>query len=149
MTVLGVVLCLVAAVAWAVYSVIVRHLADLGYETIAMTKRIFAWGLVFMVVSQLVRGGTFPLQAIAQPVVLGNLAFLGILASAGCFVTWNYSVKHLGAAAASAYIYLQVPISVVAAVFLLGEPMTALIVLGIVLVMVGLVLSEDFGKAAA
>ena len=62
-----------------------------------MTKRIFAWGLAFMVMSQLARGDAFPFGALSQLVVLGNLAFLGVLASAGCFVTWNYSVKHLGA----------------------------------------------------
>lgn len=142
----GVVLCLAAAVAWAVYSVIVKRLANYGYETIAMTKRIFAWGLAFMVVTRIAMGGPFPFAALVEPVVLGNLVFLGVLASAGCFVMWGYSVKHLGATAASAYIYLQAPIAVVAAVLILGEPMTALIALGIVLVMAGLVLSEGFDR---
>ena len=143
---LGVALCLVGAFVWGVYSVIVKRLSDLGYETIAVTKRIFAWGLVFMIIIRLCMGTPFPFDALAQPVVWGNLAFLGLLASAGCFVTWGFSVKHLGPTLASAYIYLQAPITVVWAVILLGEPFTAVIVVGFVLVIVGLALSEGFDR---
>ena len=141
---IGVVLCLVGALTWAVYSIIIKRLSSYGYDTIAITKRVFAWGLVYMVIMLVVTGDAFPFAALAEPAVLGNLAFLGILASAGCFVTWGYSVKHLGATAASAYIYLQAPITVVWAVILLGEPLTAAIVVGLALVIVGLALSEGF-----
>ena len=142
----GVVLCLVAAVAWAVYSIIVKRLSNLGYETIGMTKRIFAWGLAFMVVFLLASGDSVPVQALTEPIVAGNLVFLGVVASAACFVTWGYSVKHLGPTLASAYIYLQVPISVLFAVILLAEPMNVPIALGIVLVIVGLAISEEFDR---
>ena len=145
-SVLGIVLCLGAAFAWAIYSIIVKRLSNLGYETIATTKRIFAWGLVCMLVTHLVTGEGLTLQAYTEPVVWGNLVFLGLLASAGCFVTWNFSVKHLGPAAASAYIYLQAPITVIWAVILLGEPLTGAIIGGFALVLAGLVLSEDFDK---
>ena len=142
----GVLLCLGAAIAWAVYSIIVKRLSGFGYETIASTKRIFAWGLLFMLVMRPFVGGAFPFGVLAEPLVWGNLAFLGLLASAGCFVTWGYSVKHLGPIAASAYIYLQAPITVMWAVILLGEPLTAAIVGGFLLVIVGLALSEGFDR---
>lgn len=143
---LGVILCLAGAMTWAVYSLIVKRLSDLGYETIAVTKRTFAWGLVFMLVTRLVIGGPFPFEAFANPLVAGNLAFLGLLASAGCFVMWGYSVKHLGATAASAYIYLQAPVTVVWAVILLGEPLTPAIIIGLAMTIVGLALSEGFDR---
>ena len=143
---LGVVLCLLAALSWAVYSIVVKRLADFGYETIAATKRIFAWGLAYMVLIWIATGAAIPLQALSQPLVWGNLAFLGFFASAGCFVTWGYSVKHLGATSASAYIYLQAPLTVVWAAVLLGEPITTAMLCGIVMVIVGLALSEGVGK---
>ena len=145
-SVLGVVLCLAAALAWAIYSIIVKRLANLGYETIATTKRVFAWGLLFMLVAHLATGEGLTPQAYTEPIVWANLAFLGILASACCFVTWGFSVKHLGPTAASAYIYLQAPITVIWAVILLGEPLTGAIVGGFALVLAGLVLSEGFDK---
>ena len=143
---LGVVLCLVSALSWAVYSIIVKQLTTMGYETIAITKRTFVWGLVFMVATMVATGDGIPFDALVEPIVWGNLAFLGILASAGCFVTWGYSVKHLGPTLASAYIYLQAPITVVWAVILLAEPLNVPIVVGIVLVIAGLALSEGFDK---
>ena len=146
---IGIVLCLVGALAWAFYSIIVKRLANLGYETIAMTKRIFAWGIAFMIATRPFLDIPFPFEALAEPIVWGNLAFLGILASAACFVTWGYSVKHLGTAAASAYIYIQAPITVVAAVLMLGDPMTGLIAFGIVLVIAGLIISEGFDRQVA
>ena len=109
-----------------------------------MTKRIFVWGLLFMAVVRFWQGGAIPVDSLILPQVIGNLLFLGFLASAGCFVTWGYSVKHLGPAAASAYIYLQAPLTVFWAVLLLGEPLTPAIVGGFMLVIVGLALSEGF-----
>lgn len=142
----GALLCLGAAVSWAVYSNVIKRLSDYGYETIAVTKRTFAWGLLFLVVIGLITGMDFSLEVLTQPIVFGNLAFLGILASAICFVTWGYSVEHLGPTSASAYIYLQSPLTVVWAVLLIDEPFTAAIVIGIVLVITGLALSEGFDK---
>lgn len=40
----GNLLALLAALVWAVYSVLVQRIASLGYETIASTKRTFLWG---------------------------------------------------------------------------------------------------------
>ena len=138
----GVLLCFIGALTWAVYSIVIKRLSGFGYETIAVTKRTFAWGLAFMLISRVFAGGDFPFAALTEPIVWGNLAFLGLLASAGCFVTWGYSVKHLGPSAASAYIYLQAPITVIWAVLLLGEPLTVAIVVGFMLVIAGLALSE-------
>ena len=144
---LGVGLGLMGAMTWAIYSLVVKKLSNLGYETLAMTKRTFAWGLVFLVGTRVVVGGDVPLSAFTEPAVLGNLAFLGLLASAGCFVTWNVCVKHLGPTYASAYIYLQAPLTVLWAAILLGEPVTPSIVFGIALVIVGLALSEGFDRS--
>lgn len=37
----GDLLALLAALVWAVYSTLVNHLSELGYETVASTKRTF------------------------------------------------------------------------------------------------------------
>lgn len=45
----GDLLAFLAAVVWAVYSMLVKRIGELGYETIASTKRTFLWGLVFII----------------------------------------------------------------------------------------------------
>lgn len=139
----GDLLALLAALVWAVYSVLVRRIADLGYETIVSTKRTFLWGLAFIVPATLLFGGDAPnMEALFQWEDLLNLLFLGVVASAACFATWGVSVKHLGATVSTTYIYLVPAITATASILLLGEPLTALIVLGVLMTIGGLLLSQ-------
>lgn len=56
----------------------------------------------------------FGMQRFLDLSVLANLLFLGLGASALCFVTWNLAVGILGAVKTSVYIYI-VPVITVAA----------------------------------
>lgn len=139
---IGCVLSFGAALVWACYSTIVDRIAGHGYETLASTKRIFAWGLLFML-PMLPFGGALPaLDAFANPANTGNLLFLGFVASAACFATWGFAVKKLGPVATSTYIYLVPAITAAASVLVLGEPFTPPIVLGLALTIGGLALSN-------
>lgn len=140
---LGDLLALLAAVVWAVYSMLVKRIGELGYETIASTKRTFLWGLVFIIPTSVLFGGDLPAvhEALAWDNV-ANLLFLGLIASAACFVTWNVAVRRLGAVASTTYIYLVPAITATASIILLGEPLTVPIVVGLMLTIAGLVLSQ-------
>lgn len=131
----------VAALVWSVYSTLVDRIADAGYETLAATKRIFAWGLLFMMPA-VPFAGAFPTPGLADPLVVANLLFLGLGASAACFATWNFAVKHLGAVVTSTYIYLVPALTGAASALVLGEPVTAPIVAGVALTIAGLMLSN-------
>ena len=75
------------------------------------------------------------------------MLYLGLGASALCFATWNFAIKHLGAVESSVYIYAIPPITVIAAAIVLHEQVTWISLLGIILTLAGLVLSElKFGK---
>ena len=74
------------------------------------------------------------------------LLFLGLGASALCFVLWNYTVEQLGAVMAGLYIYL-VPVTTLFASFLiLGEGISLVKLLGVTLTLFGLFVSE--GKSS-
>ena len=74
---------------------------------------------------------------------LFNILYLGLGASAFCFVTWNFAVKVLGAVKTSIYIYMVPVITVVTSVLILQEKITVLAVIGTVLTLAGLFLSES------
>ncbi len=78
-----------------------------------------------------------------NPINAGNLLFLGLGASALCFVTWNHAVKVLGAVKTSIYIYLVPVITVVTSAIVLQEPVSLLMLAGTLLTCVGLVVSEQ------
>ena len=73
---------------------------------------------------------------------LFNILYLGLGASALCFVTWNFAVKELGAVKTSVYIYMVPVITVITSVIILHEKLTLLAGIGTVLTLIGLFLSE-------
>jgi len=73
---------------------------------------------------------------------LFNIIFLGLGASALCFVTWSFSVKILGAVKTSVYIYLVPVITLCISVAVLQEKITILSALGTTLTLLGLLVSE-------
>lgn len=82
------------------------------------------------------------LSRFANMTYLFNVLYLGLGASALCFVTWNFAVKKLGAVKTSVYIYMVPVITVVTSVLILHEHLTLLAGIGTVLVLIGLFLSE-------
>ncbi len=138
----GDVLALLAAAIWSAYSLITRHISSFGYPVVQTTRRIFAYGLVFMLPALLIFGFRPSLEAVLEPVNLLNLVYLGLGACALCFVTWNFAVGKLGAVKTSTYIYLVPVVTLATSALVLGEPVTPLSAVGAALTVAGLALSE-------
>lgn len=143
---LGDVLALVASFILALYSVLTRKISQYGYNTIQSTRRVFAYGLVFMIPALFVFGFDVELQQFSDPTNIFNILYLGAGASALCFVTWNVAVKILGAVKTSIYIYMVPVITVVTSVIILGEKITLMSGTGTILTLLGLIISEYKGK---
>ncbi len=140
---LGDVLAVGAAFVWAVYSLITKQISTWGCDVILTTRRIFFYGLACMVPCSLFLGFEVDVSLIANPLVVGNMLFLGLGASALCFVTWNFAVATIGAVKTSIYIYLVPVITVITAVIVLAEPITLLASIGVILTLLGLILSQN------
>ena len=139
---LGDVLAMGAAVVWGCYSVLSKKMGGFGYPLIASTRHAFFYGILFMIPALFLFGFRLDLSRFADPLNLFNMVYLGIGASAACFVSWNYAMHSLGAVRASVYIYLVPVITVVFSALILGEPVTVLSLLGMGLTLAGLVLSQ-------
>ncbi|MFA9376851.1 MAG: DMT family transporter [Lachnotalea sp.] len=136
-------LAILAAVAWAAYSILTRKISDYGYHTVATTRHIFFYGLLFMLPSLFLYDFKLKIERFYNLTNLLNLLFLGLAASALCFVTWNFAVKILGAIKTSVYIYLTPVITVVTASIILNEKITVVSFLGTMLTLSGLLISES------
>ena len=139
----GDLLALVAAFVWACYAVLTRKIGSFGYHTILTTRRVFFYGLLFMIPALFLFDFELELSRFTNPVSLLNILFLGLGASALCFVTWNFSVRLLGAVKTSIYIYMVPVITVVTSVLILHEKITVMAAIGTILTLVGLLLSES------
>lgn len=140
---MGDLLALLAALVWACYSILTKKISGYGYSTLITTRRVFCYGIAFMIPAMFLFDVQWELSALTQPVYLLNLIFLGLGASALCFVTWNTAVKLLGPVRTSVYIYMSPVITVVTSALILHEPVTPLAAGGMVLTLAGLFLSED------
>ena len=63
-------------------------------------------------------------------------------ASALCFLAWNKATALIGSVATNVYLYLMPVITVAASALILGEPVTALTLAAIALILAGLALSQ-------
>ncbi len=131
-----------AAVVWGVYSILSKKIGEMGYDTIKATRRIFFYGILFMIPPLFFMDFHPDFGKVVLPVNLFNLVYLGLGASAMCFVTWNYSVRVLGAVKTSIYIYMIPVITIITSIPILHEVITPRAAAGTVLALLGLVLSE-------
>ncbi len=139
---LGDALALVAAFAWAVYSIVVRRF-DGRYTTWFVTRKVFFYGIVTMIPFIAAgMGGGLHLDQLFIPVVAGNVLFLSVVASMLCFYSWNLVLEKLGTVRASNYMYTQPLVSLVCSVVVLGEAITQIALLGAVFILVGIYVAE-------
>lgn len=145
---MGDILAVLAAFVWACYSILTRKSSSFGYPVILTTRRTFFYGILFMIPALFLFDFEIRLERFANITHLLNILYLGLGASALCFVTWNLAVKLLGAVKTSIYIYMVPVITVVTSVLVLKEPITWGSAVGTVLAVAGLFLSEYNGKGS-
>ncbi|MFE4714252.1 DMT family transporter [Paenibacillus sp. NPDC056722] len=140
---LGDLLAVLACISWALYSILLRKINQFQYPSIGMTRRVFFYGLIFMLPVTLISDFRLDLARFGTGSHLWNFLFLGLGASALCYVSWNWSVGILGAIKTSVYFYLTPVVTVIAAYLLLHERITGVGIVGIALTLVGLIVSEQ------
>ena len=138
---LGDLLSLSAAWLWAFYSLIIKKLNG-RYSTAFITRKIFFYGTI----SLLPLFAHEPLYLTTHlwddPVIAGNLLFLGIIASMLCYMLWNVVLKHLGTVRASNYIYFNPVMTLLASSIVLGESLTTVFIIGATLVLGGVFIAD-------
>ncbi|WP_256721833.1 DMT family transporter [Paenibacillus odorifer] len=139
---IGDLLALLAPVVWAIYSVLMRKISLLKVHTIGATRRVFFYGLLFMLPTLFLFDFQLGLSRFKEISNVAHLLFLGLGASALCFLTWNKAVGILGAVKTSVYIYIVPVITVAASALVLNEKITWAILTGTFLTLTGSYISE-------
>ena len=130
-----------AVVTWVIYSIIIAKVQE-KYSSWMITRKIFFYGVVTLLPYFLVEPWDVTWEMMSRPMVWGNIAYLGVLASLGCYMTWNIVIKRLGAVDATNYLYINPIVAMITANLLLGERITPLAIAGTALILVGVYLAE-------
>jgi len=138
----GDLLALLAIVVWALYSVVTRILGKKGYPTLLLTKTMLFYALLGFVLASIIGRQTLDIHLVFQATYLKHFLFLGFVASALCFLFWNFALRTIGTIQSSFYLYLSPIITIIFATLFLGEKMSASAALGTGLTIGGLLVSE-------
>ena len=138
---LGDMLSLLAAFSWAFYIIILRHLGG-SYSMLFITRKVFFYGLLSVLPMLAFRPLQWDARTMMQPIVWGNLLYLGLMASLICYFLWNTVVKRIGAVRASNYVYLSPVVTLAASAMVLRETITLAALAGALLILTGVALAE-------
>ena len=121
---LGDTLAFMACLCWAFYSLLMIP-ANQRYRTLFITRKVFFYGLVFMIPYFIIWPGMPPLS---------------VLASMVCFLAWNWAMKKVGEVAVTNYVYFNPVTTVLFAWMVLSERITLYFIIGTVLILAGMYL---------
>lgn len=130
-----------AALMWAFYCLILKQL-DNRYSTVFITRKVFFYGVLTILPVFLFRPLCWNTALMLEPVVSGNLLFLGIVASMLCFIAWNTCVKELGAVQSTNYIYIVPLVTLFTSAVIIDEEITWIAIAGCILILCGVYLAE-------
>ena len=134
----GDLLAFVAICCWSVYCLLLKRLRH-HYHSLYITRNLFFYGLLtLMPYFFLHEPLDISLEVLQLPTVWSNLLFLGVVASAFCYVMWNMAMKEIGVVTTNCYLYFSPPVTLVTAAVVLPERITVFILFGAGLILTGL-----------
>lgn len=134
-----------AVITWVIYSIVITKLQD-RYSSAMITRKVFFYGMLTLLPYFLIEPWGVSWEMLARPMVWGNIIYLGVLASLGCYLAWNVVIKRLGAVDATNYLYINPIVAMLTAWAVLNERITPLAMVGTVLILMGVYLAERKAK---
>lgn len=142
---LGDALAFTACLSWSVYSLLMKWVSA-KYGAAFITRKVFFYG-VLTILPYYIFYPTLPTASVlTKPVVVGNLAFLGCLASMICFLTWNWCISKLGAVKATNWVYFNPITTMIFASWVLGEQITPYFLAGATCILLGMFVADRSTK---
>jgi drug/metabolite transporter (DMT)-like permease len=130
---------IIAALTWALYSVLVR-LVSKDYPTLTISFYAFIGGLIIALPASVLELGSQPIGEITVGVVLGVL-YLGVISTALAMLLWNEAFALVEASRAALFFFAQPLVGVILATLLLHQPITIQLIVGGTLVILGVLVS--------
>jgi drug/metabolite transporter (DMT)-like permease len=128
-----------APLSFALYNVILKPLLG-RHDLLALTAATSLVGIVGLV--PLVRRSTLDTATNVSATDAALLVYLGVLATLLGYILWNVGLRGIGPTRAVVYTYAISPLAVTIGAIVLGETITLWLVLGGVLVVGGIVLTQ-------
>lgn len=137
---IGNILAVLAAFMWAIYSIISSKISQKYEDILLCTRRVIFYGIIFLLIYNVgVKKIHFTIPEYSDVLYM---IYLGVGASALCFIMWNFALSKLGPKKTSVYIYLVPVISIISSSIILREDINILMIIGTICTLSGLVICE-------
>lgn len=134
-----------ACMCWAIYSLLMKSVSG-DYSAAFITRKVFFYGVITILPYYLLIPGMPSIDVFTRPQVIGNLLFLGCLASMICFLTWNWCIAKLGAVKATNWVYFNPITTMIFASWVLGEKITPYFLVGATCILLGMYIADKKTK---
>ncbi|WP_316736730.1 DMT family transporter [Pedobacter aquatilis] len=143
----GNVLSISAALSWAIYSILLKILGQ-KYSTPFTIRKVFFYGLIGLLVYSVFHPLNIAIDMLSDMTVIGNLIYLGLISSLVCYLIWGLAIKELDPTKTANFMYLQPFATLLIGYFLLNENITAFSIVGLLLILGGVYLTERISTNA-
>lgn len=134
-------LAFLACLCWALYSLLMKSMSG-RYGASFITRKVFFYGVLTILPYYIFVPGLPSWSTLLSPRIMGNLLFLGCLASMVCFLTWNWCIARLGAVKATTWVYFNPITTMIFAAWILGEAITPYFLLGASCILIGMYITD-------
>lgn len=135
---LGGVILFIAALTWALMSVLVKRVSTAHSQLVVTTYAILVATIVITPVGIRQMHGLG--NILSHPVLWGGVLYLGIVSTAGAFFLWNKGLQMVDAASGGLYFFFQPLVGTFLGWLVLGEQVTMTFWIGATLILAGVML---------
>lgn len=133
---LGGVSLLIAALTWALMSVLVKRVPS-NYSPILVTTYSILVALIVLTPFVLGRLHSINFSQLTHPTIWGGVLYLGIVSTAGGFLLWNRGLQMLNASSGGIFFFFQPVVGTLLGWLILGEKIGVTFWLGSILILSG------------
>lgn len=133
---LGGISLLIAALTWALMSVLVKRVPS-NYSQIVVTTYSILVALIVLTPFVLPRLHTINISQLTHPTIWGGVLYLGIISTAGGFLLWNRGLQMLNASSGGLFFFFQPVVGTSLGWLILGETIGITFWIGSILILIG------------
>ncbi|WP_299091541.1 DMT family transporter [uncultured Metabacillus sp.] len=126
----------IAALTWALMSILVKRMPS-DYSQIVVTTYSILVALIVLTPFVLPRLHAIDISQLTHPTIWGGLLYLGIVSTAGGFLLWNRGLQMLNASSGGIFFFFQPVVGTVLGWLILGESIGVMFWLGSTLILIG------------
>lgn len=134
---LGGISLLIAALTWALMSVLVKRVPS-DYSQIVVTTYSILVALIVLTPFVLPQLHAINISQLTHPTIWGGVLYLGIVSTAGGFLLWNRGLQMLNASSGGLFFFFQPVVGTLLGWLILGENIGVTFWIGSILILTGI-----------